>query len=149
MTKQDILIKLDEAKISHVRWHAIAQALAMGSESVEQAIPISHNDCEFGIWYYSTGQLLAFTRNFSSVGQIHENLHEIYNEIFEKSNHVFHKGMFESQESAIAKKNLELNNLCNKLKKTSKLLMEEILDLENQINKMSPEQIVSRMMSTV
>ena len=140
MRKEDILNELKEAKISHVRWHAYAEALALGVESYNDKTPISSEDCDFGKWYYSVGQLLNFTHNFSSIEPFHKKLHIIYSEIFTMCNYEMKKG-------SKTKKKLELTTLVNKLKEVTSSMLTKIENLENELNKMTTKQLVSSIMA--
>jgi len=146
MTKEDILTILKEAKVAHVRMHKCAEALAVGSESCNKDIPISHHDCEFGKWYYSTGLLLKFSENFAPIEAVHEKMHLIYKVIYKKAMPLIKRGIIHREGFSNTRKGKEIDKLYDHFRQTSKLFMSAVTDLENEISAMSSIQIGAKML---
>ena len=144
MVKQDYLDELSQAKSSHVKWHAYAQALAMGVESGAEKLPSLYTDCVFGKWYYGSGSNLNFMTPFVEIEPLHISLHKIYMEIYQKYLEPEKKGLFRSAEKAKNRKNKELSLKVNQLKDVSNLLISKLTDLYDQLSKMDDEELARK-----
>ena len=85
MRKKNIVIKMREARLAHVRWVQRAKSLVNGVEIKEKDIPLTSDSCHFGKWFYSDGQILLAIFNEKPVQELerlHNRLHEEYMNIF-------------------------------------------------------------------
>lgn len=74
---------LRKAKSEHIKMRTYAQALASGLEIDESKAPISHAECDFGLWYSNAGQAVnELSSAFSDIEQPHESLHNSYEKIY-------------------------------------------------------------------
>ncbi len=145
MVKKDFLDELLAAKSSHVKWHAYAQALAMGVESGAEKLPSLYTDCAFGKWYYGQGSFLSFMPTFRDVEPLHISLHKVYMEIYQKYLEPEKKGLFTSAERAKQRKSSELTAKVNQLKDISNQLLSKISEMYEQLVAMDEETLKRRM----
>ena len=138
MTKKEILNELTEARAAHVKWHAYAQALAMGVDSGNEKLPQLYTDCTFGKWYYGHGNALKVVPTYADIEKIHEEVHLIYMEIYQKYLEPEKKGLFKR-----STKKEELKEMVEKLKKASEIMIMKLDELEGEVKQMSDEKIAS------
>ncbi|MCF6366620.1 MAG: CZB domain-containing protein [Bacteroidales bacterium] len=141
MTKKDFLDALTDARTAHVKWHAYAQALAMGIESGAEKLPQLYTDCTFGKWYYSTGHFLSFMPEFREIEPIHENLHKLYIQIYQKYLSPDKVGLFFNSAKAKARKQKEMNIMVVQLKEISNILLDKMTLVETNLNNMSDDDL--------
>jgi len=145
MTKQDFIKELGDAKAAHVKWHAYAQALAMGVESGAEKLPQLYTDCSFGKWYYSTGHFLSFMNSFNEIEPLHIQLHKLYMEIYQKYLEPEKGGLFKSAEKIKKQKTKELNNLVAQLKEVSAILINKFTEVQTNISNMTEEELMRKL----
>jgi hypothetical protein len=135
MIKNKILDHLNTARISHIAWVDKAQSLVYGSTSISKnQLPLEATNCNFGRWFFKTGQILFCIMSeklVKSVEEKHEELHNSYLKIFQ----IYFEQKQESSLLLRQPKNItpssqqeaeeELRNLEN--------ISEELIDLLNRI----------------
>jgi len=83
MDTRDILDRLRTAKSAHLGWVNRARALIDGKPVDKEKVPVMPTDCIFGKWYYSDGRKLASLPSYQAIEEPHNQLHAIYQEIFD------------------------------------------------------------------
>ncbi len=146
MTKQDFINELNAAKSAHVKWHAYAQALAMGVESGVEKLPQLYTDCDFGNWYYGAGHFLNFMPEFNAIEPVHEKLHKLYMQIYQEYLAPEKSGLFTSSAKAKEKKAKAMNNMVAQLKEISNVMIDKLSIVQNKVNAMSEEEILRKIM---
>lgn len=145
MTKQDFIKELEEARASHIKWHAYAQALAMGIESSAEKLPQLYTDCSFGKWYYGVGHYLNFMPEFKEIEPIHEKVHKLYMEIYNKYLSPEKSGLFRSSAKAKELKKKEINNMVAQLKEVSNIMIEKLSSVQKTLSAMDDEELKRKM----
>jgi hypothetical protein len=138
MDAKDVIKRLRNAKTAHLGWVSRAGALIEGKAVDKEKIPVLPTDCIFGSWYYSDGKNLAHLNAYHEIEAPHNELHEIYAEIF---NLLFgkEKGSFFSRLTGLNKEQ-KLNKARQRfhdLQKVSNIIMEKLDALENEIRMVS------------
>jgi len=87
MDRNEILIKLKDAKIAHKKWLQKAELLLAGYDMKIDAIPVSERECDFGIWFYEDCQelkncVMIPADTISKIESIHTQLHATYAKIY-------------------------------------------------------------------
>ncbi|MDQ6994694.1 MAG: CZB domain-containing protein [Mariprofundaceae bacterium] len=82
MNIQDILNQLLNARVSHLRWVARAEALVEGVPLDKNQVPLLATDCDFAHWYLGEGRVLRHLPSYDNVAIHHDRLHRIYWDIF-------------------------------------------------------------------
>jgi len=82
MELKDVLMKLAEARVSHLRWVAKAEALVEGVPLDRDQVPFLATDCDFGHWYHGEGRALRKLPSYAMLDEPHQKLHFVYMEIF-------------------------------------------------------------------
>lgn len=126
------LQQLRKAKSAHLRWRAYAMVLSAGYAVEEGQLPLRETECQFGCWYYGEGQLLKDLPAFKAIEAPHQELHAIYQDIFQQ--------LFNQEEPSFWKKLLgsksnnprpeELEEQLSRLTECSKAMLEELDALE-------------------
>lgn len=84
MDKKAAIAAIRKARAHHIAWRAHAQAVMAGMPVKEAHLPDAFTDCEFGRWYYSEGQkLFSLCETFRAIEEPHQDLHYIYQQIFD------------------------------------------------------------------
>jgi len=78
----DIIIRLEQARMSHIRWIAKAEALIEGVPLDKASVPLLDTDCEFGQWYYGDGRILRHFQHYDMLHHYHHQVHRVYMDIF-------------------------------------------------------------------
>lgn len=134
MEKQEILNEISKAKNSHVLWFANAMALSVGTNPGDESVPKLHTNCIFGKWYYGLGQELNHLDSFKSIGDVHEDLHKKYNDIFNNFEKLMNENFFEDISQRSSQKQKDFNFSIEELKEISKKLLEILSELEKDVN---------------
>jgi len=85
MKKNEIIQKIRDARLAHIKWVQRAKSLVNGFPIEKDAIPLSYDSCAFGQWFYGDGQILRAIFNEKSVNEVenfHIELHDEYMNIF-------------------------------------------------------------------
>ncbi len=87
MNKNEILIKLKDAKIAHKQWVEKAELLVSGYDMKIDAIPVNERECAFGVWFYEDCKelkncVMIPADTISKIEFIHTQLHETYAKIY-------------------------------------------------------------------
>ncbi|MDX8387384.1 MAG: CZB domain-containing protein [Ghiorsea sp.] len=82
MKVSDILEQLRNARSAHKAWVARAEGLVLGMPLEKEQVPILPTDCNFGKWYYGSGQLLRKLPAYYRIEKVHDELHRTYMQIF-------------------------------------------------------------------
>ena len=78
----DIINHLEQARMSHLRWIANAEALIEGVPLDKESVPLLDTDCAFGQWYYGEGRILRHFQHYNMLQHYHHQVHRIYMDIF-------------------------------------------------------------------
>lgn len=145
MEKRDIIAQLRKAKSAHIRWRSYAQALSAGVPMDESKVPVIHTDCDFGRWYFGDGQALSTIPGYREIDTPHEQLHNIYMEIFK---HLFEEenvGLFSRLLGKKAKtperRRAAVQSLLDELLKISEKLLFQLETLESRISAMGDAEL--------
>ena len=143
MDTKDVINRLRSAKTAHLGWVSRAGALIEGKAVDKEKIPVLPTDCIFGTWYYNDGKALAHLSAYHDIEQPHNELHQIYAEIFAL---LFgkEKGSFISRLTGSNKeqKLIRARQRFHDLQKVSSVIMQKLDALEKEIR------IVSAMTSS-
>ncbi len=86
MDRKKLLEKIENARISHMRWIQRAQHLIEDLPITEDMIPLDYTKCEFGEWLYSDGlkfkEYLRTSRIIQKIEEEHTLLHHLYLKIY-------------------------------------------------------------------
>lgn len=82
MEIKDIFNQLLDARVSHLRWVARAEALVEGVPLDKDQVPLLATDCDFGHWYLGAGRVLRHLPSYNRVATHHDQLHRVYMDIF-------------------------------------------------------------------
>lgn len=145
MKKNEVVVTLKEAVLSHKRWVADARALIEGVPLEKDKVPVNPTECAFGRWYYSVGQNLGELPGFNAIEESHNNLHKTYMEIFailfgEGSEPSFFSRLIGRSNKVIAAKREEAMKKYSTLEQQSKLITNQLAQLEKIITAMSEKQ---------
>lgn len=78
----EIRFDIGKVKASHLEWRTRLEAVLMGKAAMRPEEVTSHEECDFGKWYFSPeGQELRSSRYFSPVGEHHEKVHQYARQI--------------------------------------------------------------------
>ena len=147
MDKATLMQQLRAAKSAHIQWRARAQALVSGLALDESSVPVLHTDCKFGKWYYGHGQVLSHIPAYREIDEIHERLHLTYMEIFKTlfgdDDRSKLSKLFGSSKKHDQSKLKKASSILPELVDISKEMLFTIDTLENQIRKMSEEEVLS------
>lgn len=133
--------KLKKAKTAHIRWRTYAEALVSGHDKVIDQLPVKHTDCEFGNWYYNEGQQFTDLEVFKDIGQIHQELHDefemIFNLITLGNEKIEEKGFFAKLLGKTVSNNdknrLKAQDHLSNLNAISKVLVQKLEELEQYL----------------
>jgi len=123
-----------------------ALALIEGVPLDKEKVPVNATDCKFGKWYHGDGQSLRDIAGFKEIDELHDDLHQIYMEIFailfgeayEPS--LFAKLIGSSRKLAAQKREMAMEKF-NFLQKKSDLIVKQIINLEKIITAMGEKQL--------
>ena len=147
MDINDVVTKLRDAARGHKKWVGNARALIEGVPLDKDQVPLNSTECEFGKWYYGDGQDLREVPGFRDIETLHDDLHGTYMEIFVLLfGEVQEKESFLSRFVGTAHKTAETNKKSamdkyTLLEKQSKLIVQQLVQLEKIITAMGPEQL--------
>jgi hypothetical protein len=141
MKVSEILEKLNDARLAHLRWVARAEGLLAGLPLDKEQVPVMQTDCEFGRWYYGPGHVLNSMSAYRSLQEPHELLHKTYMQIFnllygEDERSMLGK-LFGSAKKHKAQHLEEARKLLPSLKGQSEVLLKNIEILEKEIQTMA------------
>ncbi len=133
MNKEEILNEINKAKNAHVLWFANAMALSVGTDPGDSSVPKKHTECSFGKWYYGIGQENMHLESYRAIESIHKNLHNKYNEIFNRFEELSSEGFFENIELRDSSEQADFNAMIDELKNISKELLTKLNELETEL----------------
>lgn len=146
MDRKTIVTMLRSAKSAHIKWRTYAQALVSGLDVDDDKVPVLHTDCEFGKWYYGNGQVLSSIPSYKTIEHPHEMMHKLYLKLFQ---HLFKEedlSLFSrllGKKSASREDDTVRDKLLKEVIEMSKILLEAIEVLENDIIRMTDEEIAN------
>ncbi len=141
MAKRDFIRELQEAKAAHMKWVEYAKSLAQGEDAGSEKLPQKHTACQFGKWYYGRGGFLKFISEYKKIEPIHTELHDLYNEIFDKYLTPEKKGLFVNAAKAKAEKKADMDVAVQKLTNISESLLDMLTVIQNQIQSMGEDEL--------
>lgn len=143
--KHQILKALRSAKRGHIAWVGRADLLMKGYPVTDDQAPLSHAECNFGIWYLESSSALREFPAFTAIDAPHQQLHEAYRNIFKALFEEKNISMFQrliGKGAAIEKKNEQIiKENKAKLDAASKQVLERLEEFEQQIVEMSDAEI--------
>ena len=78
----EIKFDIGNVKAAHLKWRTRLEAVLMGKTAMRSEEVTSHQECDFGKWYFSPkGQELSSSPYFSAVGEHHEKVHHYAQQI--------------------------------------------------------------------
>ncbi|OIO69242.1 MAG: hypothetical protein CO186_12860 [Zetaproteobacteria bacterium CG_4_9_14_3_um_filter_49_83] len=145
MQLSDVMEKLNNARLAHLRWVARAEGLLAGLSLDKNQVPVMQTDCEFGQWYFGPGRSLNKLASFRALEEPHELLHKTYMQIFnllygEDDRSMLGK-LFGSSKSHKGKQLEEGRKLLPSLKGQSEILLKNIDLLEKDIQRIAKRQM--------
>ncbi len=147
MDKKTAITELRRAKSAHIQWRSYAQALIAGIPVEKDHVPVIHTSCNFGKWYYGTGQGLSSLASYKGIEAPHEILHKIYINIFQllfgDDNRSTMEKLFGSKTKLKEENQAKAEELMKKLVSVSATLLESIELLEAEIMSMSEDELAS------
>jgi hypothetical protein len=140
MNREAVIWSLRDAKRAHKKWVSHALAIIEGIPIEKNQVPINSTECVFGKWYYGSGQSLHHIAGYSEIEPLHDDLHQIYMQIFAllftKKASFFEK-LF-GKTHTVSEEELELARVkFSKLNDTSHKLLEKIEILEVRLEQMT------------
>ncbi|QSZ43012.1 hypothetical protein GJV85_13155 [Sulfurimonas aquatica] len=152
MNKEDVLAQVEVAKLSHTEWVDHARRLMNGFEIQKSATPVNPTECDFGLWFYGSGQLLSSLSNnplecMQNIEKLHLSFHTTYSNIFNiyfsaVPKKGFFTNFFDSKIKDIDADDKErVKTEFKKMQATAKELFEEISRLERRLGAVSDEKI--------
>lgn len=82
MKKQEVLSRINKARIGHKKWVSFAEGLIEGIPLDQDNVPIAPTDCEFGQWYYGEGRGLSDLPAYKKLEDPHDAIHHTYQRVF-------------------------------------------------------------------
>ena len=136
---EDTLLQIRKAKTAHLRWRAYAMALSSGYSVEEGQLPVQHTECQFGGWYYGEGQALNHYQEFRDIEDIHQQVHTVYQEIFQTlfdkpEPSIWRKLMGKSATTDRVAQKVKIEKELERLSEQSRLMMDALDKLENVIS---------------
>jgi len=151
MEKEDVLNHLRIAKAAHIKWLQKAKLLIHGLDIKKDCIPVDCTECNFGIWFYSEGQMLNALANnpseaMASIESLHFKLHEVYLDIydiyFDQSKRSFFTKLFGEKRKKVSDSQSKIaTDYYITMEQISKELLEEINLLEKRLIAVSEDKI--------
>lgn len=138
---QETIHKLRKARQSHKRWVSYASALIEGIPVDKEQVPVNFTDCQFGQWYYDEGQQLSDIPEFRDIEKTHEQLHNVYMQIFkllfvEQKTSLFSKLIGKASKINEANKT-QARKLFKTLETSSDQIVEKLRTLEDKLKTIS------------
>ncbi len=79
---ENVLERIEMARLAHLRWVDRAEALVSGLPLDKEKVPVLPTECAFGQWYYGEGRALRSLPSYQALEEPHRALHRTYQEIF-------------------------------------------------------------------
>jgi len=142
MPRQNILTKLRDAKMAHVKWVRRAKHLVESLPITEEMIPLDSTECAFGCWLYADGMKFKSMPRASSIlsaiEKEHSALHDIYLKIYriyfiETKRGPLSKIFMGHTKKVKLEKQTEALTHFEKLKKVSERLVFEVDNFEKEL----------------
>lgn len=138
--KKTAVLALKKARVAHLRWVERAEALVGGKALEKEQVPVLPTECEFGQWYLTGGSELRLLGSYQAIELPHELLHGIYAQIFEllfgKDTRSTLSRLFGSRKQLRQQQQEEAEKLLLRLKSQSRILLEAIDRLQQDIEEM-------------
>jgi len=125
--KTKTITRIQNAVDSHTLWLDQAKLLVEGKSTHTVRKPIACTECEFGVWFYSEGQLLNSFPWFKEVDALHKEFHEAYRTLFERADEVYDEKTLDKLKGCFSSLEVQSGLLVDKLEKI-KTVLEEISD---------------------
>jgi len=117
--------------------------LIAGALLDEKQVPLTYADCNFGTWYYGSGQCLAQNKTFIELEKPHKSLHSHYMKLFlllfEKAEPSFLQKIFGSAQKQKEEKLAEAATMLPALKHDSHEMIQLLKMLETEIVTMTED----------
>ena len=150
MNKNEILIKLKDAKTAHKQWVEKAELLVSGYDMKIDAIPVNERECAFGVWFYEDCKelkncVMIPADTISKIESIHTQLHATYAKIYT----IFYATYETSLLTKLfgTKKDIDPENIkqakpyIKELEGFSEHLLQELTQIEEMLHSLSDEDI--------
>jgi len=156
MTKEEIIEKLQKAKIADLQWIDKAGNLIAGTKNDQGVLPIETHESEFGKWFHNEGQKLKKLSNnplecMKNIEILHQKLHGRYYEIYhiyfseEKKAGFFSKLMGAKRQNLTQEEEKHVTELLSDMQRDSKEFITEVERLERRLEAVTQEKIDSIM----
>lgn len=137
--KRDACIKhLHDARVSHKKWMSNVQSLLRIGDvkKADTTIPKNSTECQFGLWYYQDGEALAVFPEYREMEKNHDNIHDIYFQIYSLYNSEIKSSLFSSEKSQKEKRYKKALSLSHKMTQCSGIMSNLLIYLEDKLRAM-------------
>ena len=150
MDKNEILIKLKDAKTAHKKWVEKAELLVSGYDMKIDAIPVNERECDFGIWFYEDCKelkncVLIPADTITTIESIHTQLHDTYTNIYKIFYATYEISLltklFGTKKDIDPEKIKQAQPYLKELEGFSDSLLEELTQIEEMLQALSDEEI--------
>ena len=156
MTKDELIEKLQKAKLSDLQWIDRAKNLIAGTKNDTGVPPVNPKESDFGRWFYNEGQRLKKLSNnplecMKNIELLHEQLHERYLELYhiyfgeEKKACFFSKLLGAKRLEITEEEKKSVDKLLRLMESDAKEFVTEIERLERRLEAVAQEKIDSVM----
>ena len=156
MKKEEMIEKLQKAKLADLQWIDKAKNLIAGTKNDQGVLPVETHDSEFGKWFYNEGQKLKKLSNnplecMKNIEILHQQLHDRYYEIYhiyfseEKKAGFFSKMMGAKRQNLTKEEDEHVASLLHNMETHSKEFINEVERLERRLEAVAQEKIDSVM----
>lgn len=150
MDKNEILIKLKDAKTAHKQWVEKAELLVSGYDMKIDAIPVNERECAFGVWFYEDCKelkncVMIPADTISKIESIHTQLHETYAKIYKIFYATYETSiltkLFGTKRDIDPQKVQQAQPYIEELEGLSENLLHELTQIEEMLQALSDEEI--------
>ncbi|WP_346391922.1 CZB domain-containing protein [Sulfurimonas sp. NWX79] len=156
MKKEEIIEKLQKAKLSDLQWIDRVKNLIAGTKNDTGIPPVKAKESEFGKWFYNEGQKLKRLSNnplecMKNIEVLHEQLHKKYLGIYhiyfaeEKKAGFFSKLLGAKRQELSEEEKNAVDNLLRSMENDAKEFVREVERLERRLEAVAQEKIDSVM----
>jgi vacuolar-type H+-ATPase subunit I/STV1 len=156
MKKEELIEKLQKAKLSDLQWIDRVKNLIAGTKNDIGTPPVKAKESEFGRWFYSEGEKLNKLSNnplecMQNIGALHEQLHKKYVIIYhiyfseDKKAGFFSKLLGAKRQELSEDEKKEVEKLLESMERDAKEFVTEVERLERRLEAVAQEKLDSIM----